>query len=46
MNTWTVLRSFLKMIYLIDLNFIVLKKMNVLVKKIIYMAIIFGKCLK
>ena len=45
-NTQTILKSFLKNNYLIDLNFIVLYKMNVLVKKIIYMLIMFGICLK
>ena len=38
--------KFLKNNQLIDLNFIVLLKMNVLVKKIIYMLIMFGICLK
>ena len=32
MNTWTVLKSFLKINYLIDLNFIAVWKINVLKK--------------
>ena len=36
MNIWTVLKGFLKINYLIDVNFLVLQKMNLLVKKILH----------
>ena len=40
MNTRAVLKGFL------EINFIVLKKMNASLKKIIYMLLMFGMCLK
>ena len=47
MNRWTVFKSFLKINYLVGVNFIVLQKMNTLLKKVIYMLLIFGgMCLK
>ena len=42
MNIWTVLKSFLKINYLIGVNVLVLSKVNALVKKIIYMLIMLG----
>ena len=41
MNIWTVLKSFLEINYLIDLNFIVLEKTNVLVRRIINILMMF-----
>ena len=46
MNISTVLKSFLKINYLIGVNFLVLSKMNALVKKTIHMLLMFGMCLK
>ena len=46
MNTRAVLKGFLEIKYLISVNFIVLKKMNASLKKIIYMLLMFGMCLK
>ena len=41
MNIWTVLKSFLKINYPTGVNFLILKKMSVLVKKTIHRLLIF-----
>ena len=46
MNIWTVLKRFLKISYLIGVNILVILKINALVKKIIYMLLMFRMCLK